>query len=278
MGAGLGGSLAGPAGFCGGRAGKAVTFTSYPGDPSLTSELRAEKLSFSADGKQNVVIIECGSFSPPTTFHLRLAEEARDALIEKGYHVAGGFLSPCHQKYGKKSLVAMHHRVNMVGRSLEDSSWLQVDSWECAQPEWTRTALVLRDRFLSELDKLRPGAKPMLACGGDLLESFTAFHDNGEPVWLPEDQEAILGKCGVVCMKREGTDLDKVIASNPLLNKYKDNIVTFTPSVQNNVSSTLVRQLLQQGKSVKYLVSDGAVEYIERNELPRYKAWGGTDF
>jgi len=45
----------------------------------------------------------------------------------------------------------------------------------------------------------------------------------------------------------------------------------------------LTRQLVHNvgmvvGKSVKYLVSDGAVEYIERNELPRYKAWGGTDF
>lgn len=265
-------------GFCGGRAGRPVPFTPYPGDSSLSSELRTEKLSFSADSKQNIVIIECGSFSPPTSFHLRLAEEARDALIEKGYHVAGGFLSPCHQKYGKESLVPMHHRVNLVGRSLEDSSWLQVDSWECAQPEWTRTALVLRDRFLSEIDRLRPGAKVMMVCGGDLLESFKAFDKNGKPVWSAEDQEAILGKCGVVCMKREGTDLEKVIKSSPLLTKYKDNIIVFTPSVQNNVSSTLVRQLLQQGKSVKYLVSDGAAEYIVGSDLPRYKAWGGTDF
>jgi len=276
------GSFANAFSFCLGRSDKAqpaVQFVPYPNDSALTeaAEFRAEKLKF-CDGKQNVVIVEAGSFSPPTVFHLRLAEEARSALIQKGYHVAGGFLSPTHHAYGKKSLVPMHHRVNMVGLSLQDSSWLQVDSWECAQPGWTRTALVLRDRFLKEIDQLYPGAKPMLACGSDLVESFNAVKENGEPVWLAEHVEAILGKCGVVCMTREGTDLDAVIASSPLLRKYKANIVVFNPSVQNNVSSTLVRQQLQQGSSIKYLVSDGAMEYIEKNELSRYKAWGGTDF
>jgi len=202
-------------------------------------------------------------------------EDARDALTERGYHVAGGFLSPVHQKYGKKSLVPMYHRVNMVAFGLQDSSWMHVDAWECSQSEWTRSALVLSNRFLKELDSLHPGAKPMLACGGDLLESFTAKQENGQPVWLPEDQETILARCGVVCMAREGTNLDEVIASDPLLARNKENIVVFNPTVQNNVSSTLVRQLLQQGKSLKYVVPDGVLSYIYENELGKLKAWAG---
>lgn len=30
--------------------------------------------------------------------------------------VIGGYLSPVHEKYGKASLAAMHHRVNMLGK------------------------------------------------------------------------------------------------------------------------------------------------------------------
>lgn len=275
----MGGSIARVATLCGGRSKTFASFSPFPNDGALATatQLRTEKLRFSSDGKPNFVLVECGSFSPPTVFHLRLLEDARDAMVERGYHVAGGFLSPCHQKYGKKSLVSMHHRVNMVGLSLQDSSWLQVDSWECSRTDWIRTALVLRDRFQREVDKLHPGAKAMLVCGADLLESFTAFHENGEPVWSQEDQEAILGQCGVVCMNREGTDLDKVIAADPLLARNKGNIVVFDPSVQNNVSSTLVRRLLQQGKSLKYLVHDRVLDYIYAHDLGRFKAWGGKD-
>lgn len=255
-----------------------LVFEPYANDQHLANPpLRKEKLNFdNPAGKQVVVLVACGAFSPPSIFHLRLMEDARDALIEKGYHVAGGFLSPVHIKYGKKSLVTMHHRVNMVGHALEDSDWLQVDAWECAQEEYTRTADVLEQRFQRELSSLCPGVRVMLACGGDLLESFIKFEPDGTPVWSPAHQEIILGQGGVVCMTREGTDLDKVIKDDALLSKYQANIVVFMPAVHNNISSTLVRNLLLSGRSLKYLVHEGVRNYIMEHDLASFKAWGGT--
>jgi hypothetical protein len=130
-----------------------------------------------ADGQREpVVIVACGSFSPPTLMHLRLFEDAKDRLESTGkYAVIGGYLSPVHDAYGKASLVDMHHRLNMcqvrepvassrhacaranllraclpawairVQAAVEDSSWLMVDAWECSQSAWTRSALVLRE-------------------------------------------------------------------------------------------------------------------------------------
>ena len=54
-------------------------------------------------------------------------------------------------------------------------------------------------------------------CGGDLLESFTVIKDDGEPLWLPEDQQIILAENGVACLEREGVDLAAVIEQHEIL-------------------------------------------------------------
>ena len=79
------------------------------------SELPTERLLRTPlDGREPVVVVSCGSFSPPTLMHLRLMEDAKDRLESTGkYTVVGGYLSPCHAAYGKASLVDMHHRLNM---------------------------------------------------------------------------------------------------------------------------------------------------------------------
>merc|ERR1719221_1582605 len=123
--------------------------------------MRCDKLDFTKTGpKGTVVIVSCGSFSPPTLLHIRIMEDARDELITLGYHVAGGFISPVHSGYGKKSLVEMHHRVNMCESALESSDWMRCDPWECTQEGWTKTALVLR-RFQQEINSTQPGARVM---------------------------------------------------------------------------------------------------------------------
>merc|ERR1712083_750035 len=132
-----------------------------------------------------------------------------------------------------------------------------------------------QERFEKEVTSRCSRAKVMFVCGGDLLESFTATDaKTGEPVWSAEHKEIIL-KTGLVCMEREGTDLDKVIESDSLIKKYKENIVRFSPRVQNNVSSTLVRELLQLGKSLKYLVPEDARLYLLKEDLKRLAPWGG---
>ena len=66
------------------------------------------------EGREPVVVVSCGSFSPPTLMHLRICEDAKDQLEATGkYVVVGGYLSPTHAAYGKASLVDMHHRLNM---------------------------------------------------------------------------------------------------------------------------------------------------------------------
>jgi len=228
--------------------------------------------------KGAIAIIACGSYSPPTTAHFRILEDAKDCAQSLGIHVLGGFMSPCHIGYGKKSLCANYHRVNMLGSALQFNDWIAVDPWECAQEAWTPTAQVI-DRYQDELDKLhskghlnRP-AKAALLGGADLVESFSAIGKDGKPVWTPEHVEKIVSR-GVVCIARQGFVLDDVIKSNKILSRFKDNIYVVVPPVENNISSTLIRKNLAENKSVKYIVHDAVIDYIYRqrlNELPNWQ-------
>eukprot|EP00898_Chlorokybus_atmophyticus_P007187 jgi/Chlat1/746/Chrsp104S08609 len=77
-----------------------------------------------------VALLNAGSFNPPTYMHLRMFELARDELELRGFDVIGGYLSPVNDAYGKKGLVAGHHRLAMCERAVADSTWLMVDRWE----------------------------------------------------------------------------------------------------------------------------------------------------
>lgn len=228
-------------------------------------------------GKAAAVVIACGSFSPPTTAHLRILEDAKNALEDQGIHVVGGFVSPVHQAYGKKSLVDMYHRANMMTVALHDSEWIAVDTWECAQDAWTRTALVM-DRYQAELDRLHKEgsltapARALLLGGADLVESFKDIAPDGTRVWSLADIEKIVTK-GMACITREGTDLDGILKGLDLLEKNKDNIKVVHPVGGAGISSTLVRKLLNKGASIKYIVHDAVIDYISEHRLDRLAPW-----
>lgn len=60
------------------------------------------------------------------------------------YQVVEGIISPVNDSYGKKDLVASHHRVAMARLALQTSDWIRVDPWESEQAQWTETVKVLR--------------------------------------------------------------------------------------------------------------------------------------
>lgn len=236
-----------------------------------------------------VAIIAPGSFSPPTLLHLRIFEEARDSIERTigpsgvRYVVVGGYLSPVHTAYGKKSLAPAVDRLAMASAAVADSDWLMVDSWECmCQDGWTRTAEVL-EHFANELGNVdvsvrgtTPSAgliQTVMLCGGDVLESFAARRSNGEPLWSDEDLQVILGRNGVVCIERDGADLDAFIAKHTVLRERRANITIVRPRVHTGISSTVVRQHLVAGESIRYLVPEGVRSYIYEHQLQDLPAW-----
>ncbi|XP_071441816.1 nicotinamide/nicotinic acid mononucleotide adenylyltransferase 3 isoform X2 [Hetaerina americana] len=243
-----------------------------------------------------VMLLACGSFNPPTNMHLRMFEIARDHFRKFDYYqVIGGVMSPVHDSYGKKGLVCSNHRCAMLKLALQSSGWIHISDWECQQESWTSTRQVLEhhqdiintmlnanneisntspnkrqrnDDYSWVPDEIRYSSggigsvKVKLLCGADLLESFAV-----PGLWKEEDIEAIVNKFGLVVVTRDGSNPYKFIYESDILYKCQNNISIVTEWIANEVSSTKVRRAIQRSESVRYLIQDSVIEFIEQHGL-----------
>ncbi|ESQ42867.1 hypothetical protein EUTSA_v10015421mg, partial [Eutrema salsugineum] len=104
--------------------------------------------------------------------------------------------------------------------------------------------------------------KVMLLCGSDLLESFCT-----PGVWIPEQVKTICEDYGIVCIRREGQDVENMIFGDKILYETRDNIRIVNNFVPNQISSSRLRQCISRGLSVKYLTEDGVIDYIRQHQL-----------
>ncbi|CAL5228862.1 g12073 [Coccomyxa viridis] len=231
-----------------------------------------------------VVLLSCGSFNPPTVAHLRMFELAADELIKGGYDVLGGYMSPVNDAYSKKGLAPAQHRVEMCRLAAQTSDIAMVDSWEAEQPTYQRTLMVLQrlEQALNEQPSGRAGQgqadsdsggteqpssspriKPMLLCGADMVESLAV-----PGVWKPEHVRSILEDYGVVCISREHSNVSQLMEDRVSpLHEFSNGILLVENPIINNISSTVLRQQLAQGRSIRYLVPDGVIEYIKKHQV-----------
>ncbi|XP_063064946.1 nicotinamide/nicotinic acid mononucleotide adenylyltransferase 1 isoform X2 [Engraulis encrasicolus] len=247
--------------------------------------------------RMRVVLLACGSFNPITNMHLRMFELARDHLEDTGrYKVVQGIISPVGDAYKKKGLIEAHHRIQMARLATESSDWIRVNDWESQQSEWVETAKVVRHHHsvlqsthqndVDEVDTVKTGKKRRiedpecvnegssnyssrkdapqlkLLCGADVLESF------GVPnLWKPEDIEEIVGRHGLVCITRGGSDAERFIQQSDVLWENRRNIFVTREWVTNDISATHVRRALRRGQSVRYLLPDPVLWYIQQRGL-----------
>ena len=181
----------------------------------------------------------------------------------------------------------LSNRIRMCEIGAMPSDWLMVDPWEAVQKEYTRTALVL-DHFDHEINVVRGGValyepskesksengtdgalngdkklrKPVrvaLLAGADLIGTMST-----PGVWSDNDLDHILGRYGAFIVERTGTDIDQALAH---LKQWEKNIYVIPQQIQNDVSSTKIRQFLAQYMSVHYLIPDPVIRYIEQHGL-----------
>ncbi|XVF77074.1 hypothetical protein PTKIN_Ptkin14bG0010600 [Pterospermum kingtungense] len=197
--------------------------------------------------------------------HLRMFELARDALNSDGFCVIGGYMSPVNDSYRKKGLISAEHRTELCNLACKSSEFVMVDPWEANQSSFQRSLTVLSrvKSFLTEGGLIpKESLKVMLVCGSDLLQSFSI-----PGCWIPEQVRTICRDYGVVCIRREGLDVEKTIYEDEILNENKDNIKIVDELVPNQISSTRVRECIARGLSIKYLTTDEVIDYIRKQHL-----------
>jgi len=237
---------------------------------NYTFPVQRLKKRLTKPGKQPLVLVSCGSFSPPTNLHLRMFEEAADYCeFETEFEVVGGFFSPVGDAYKKAGLASAQHRINMTRIAVRDSStWIGVDPWEPLHKEYLPTVKVL-DHFDHELNEVMGGIEDVdgnkqriqvaLLAGADLIQTMST-----PGLWAREDLSRILGHYGAFILERSGTDIDDALVS---LQQWRENIRVIPQLIQNDVSSTKIRLFRKRGKSIRYYIPDQVVDYIYEHGL-----------
>lgn len=210
--------------------------------------------------KTPLILVACGSYSPITILHLEMFELAQRHVqqAEPGFEVVGNYLSPCSDTYGKSSLVAAHHRIEMCKMAIQErQSNVMIDEWEILRrdsqgnPVYTPTHDVLL-RLDDQINNILGGiqtpegdfvkAKIVLLIGADLALTMSNVKS-----WPVSDIEILLGQFGAFVVERPTQcGIKEAIES---LSKYHHNIWV-VPSFENDVSSTKVRAQIQSGEPV----------------------------
>ncbi|KAL9646034.1 hypothetical protein ABK040_015800 [Willaertia magna] len=157
------------------------------------------------------VLIISGAFCPPHILHLHCLEVVKSfiegvplELLQHGdkqthlrshSKVVGGYFSPAHDdycwfKYYYKGYIPAIERIKMLQEMIEQSSWLDVDSYECGSPSFLNFTKVT-NRLNSYLKQhISPSIKVVFVCGADVLMkvSFEGFDDDIHIAVLPREQ------------------------------------------------------------------------------------------
>lgn len=180
-----------------------------------------------------------GSFDPVHVGHLVVAEAAGEAL---GARVR--FLPAREQPFKRAAHGATpEERADMLELAVAGNPRLGVERIELSLPTPSYTV-----HTLEALARREPGNRFALLLGADAALELAGWHDVA----------ALPGLADVVVFARPGA----VVPEHPWIGR-----VVAVPRL--DLSATLVRERVRQGRSIRYLVPDRVREYIATRGLYR---------
>lgn len=184
-----------------------------------------------------------GSFNPVHTGHLLIA----DYFIGFGGLDRVWFVcSPQNPFKAGDEMVSEAERLAMISLAIGDDPRFEASDIEftMSRPSYTANTL----RYLREHCR---GDQFFPIIGGDNLQSFHLWKDYNE----------ILEHHQILVYRRAGYH------DNPLLSNHPSIRVFEVPLL--NISSTYIRETVQAGKSIRYLVPEKVETYIQEHALYR---------
>ena len=190
-----------------------------------------------------------GTFDPVHLGHLIIAEEVRSNVgLDKILFVPAGV--PWMRE--NEGVSAGKHRLNMVDLAVKSNPHFQSSSIEIDRQGVTYTA----DTLETLREDLNHEVELSFIMGMDVLEKFH--------LW--KSPETVVELCSLVIVNRPGNqavDVNEVVKIYPEAGA-KLRIIN-VPRME--ISSSEIRERVRQEKSLKYLVSEEVIEYIDQNNL-----------
>ena len=176
-----------------------------------------------------------GSFNPIHVGHLIIANLIHaEKLVEEVWFV----VSPQNPHKKRSNLLPEHDRLDLVREAIKDDYHFRVSDIEFSMPKPSYTI-----HTLVYLEEKYPQYDFKLIIGEDNLASM--------PRW--KNHQEILNR-GLIVYPRPNTMKSELATHTN---------VSWVDAPQMDISATLVRKLIKEGKSVKFLLSEAVAELIE---------------
>lgn len=178
-----------------------------------------------------------GSFNPIHVGHLIIANfVALNTNVDQVWFI----VSPQNPLKSSSSLLNEYHRLFLVQKAIEDNLKFRASDIEFKLPKPSYTIDTLT--FLTEK---YPQHEFILIIGSDSLLNLHKW----------KNHEILLKNFSLIVYERPGFGLEN----------FKAEKITILKAPMLNISSTYIRTAIQNGKSVKYLVTEQVLQEIEKN-------------
>jgi len=204
-----------------------------------------------------------GTFDPVHLGHLRAAEEALDILgLDEMLFVPAAL--PPH-KPGRK-ILSFRSRWRMLQLALAGNSRFRLSDLERRMPGKSYTV-----HSLKQLRKENPGAELFFLVGCDAFFEMDTWYEFKEIFRLAGVAVLCRPECSenemLEFVSKRVSELYRIVPEN---REIRHPVLCSVYSLRNtrmDISSTRIRELAAQGRSVRYLVPDNVCSYIGENGL-----------
>jgi len=182
-----------------------------------------------------------GSFNPIHNGHLIIASHI---LQETDLQQVWFVISPQNPFKHNHSLLNEYHRLHLVRLAIEEENNLKASDIEFRLPKPSYTITTLQ-----YLEEKYPDHEFSIIMGSDSLQNLDKW----------KNAEVLMQRYPIYVYKRPGFELRQDLPAKL--------ISLDAPLLQ--ISSTHIRELIREGKSIRYLVPDAVKEEIENNNYYR---------
>lgn len=190
-----------------------------------------------------------GTFNPIHMGHLVLAESAREAfLLDEILFIPSGI--PYMKK--QEEVLEVSERVAMTSLAIEDNPHFALSTIEAENPANSYTF-----KTICKLRERHPNTDYYFIIGADSL-----FHIES---W--KRPETIFNQTTIIAAVRDSLGLEACQnKAAHLKERYQANILLL-PHRMIDISSTEIRERIQEKKSIRYMLPDKVIAYIDRKNL-----------
>ncbi|MEX0636024.1 MAG: nicotinate (nicotinamide) nucleotide adenylyltransferase [Ferruginibacter sp.] len=179
-----------------------------------------------------------GSFNPIHHGHLIIANH----ILQEGYFRELWFIVSPHNPFKERSsLLNEQHRLRLVQLAIDDTPGMRASNIEFNLPKPSYTT-----NTLAYLEEKYPKHTFYIVMGSDGFQNIENW----------KNAQGLLKNCSFIIYKRPGFNIKELSHAN----------IKVVEAPLLEISSTLIRKLIKQKKSIRYLVPDVVMNEIEKQQ------------